>query len=211
MMKLISATPSPYARKVRIALAEKSLRFELLTEVPWNDDTTLPRHNPLEKLPVLILDDGSTIWESSFILEWIERKFPNPPLLPADDDGILAHKQMDALATGICDAFLLVFFEWMRPEAHRSQPWIDRQMRKVRGGLAEIARVVGDQTYAVRNSFGIADIAAGSALGYLDVRYPDLGWRSSYRNLSRYMNGLMLRPSFQATVPYPQDITGKVV
>jgi glutathione S-transferase len=210
-MKLISATPSPYARKVRIALAEKSLPFELLTEVPWNDDTTLPAYNPLEKLPVLILDDGSTIWESSFILEWIERKFPNPPLLPSDDDGILAHKRMDVLATGVCDAFLLVFFERMRPEAHRSQPWIDRQMRKVRGGLAEIARVVGDQPFAVRDSFGIADIAAGSVLGYLDVRFPELGWRTTHCKLSRYMDGLMQRPSFQATVPYPQDITSPVV
>ena len=210
-MKLISATPSPYARKVRIALAEKSVPFELQTEVPWNEETSLPQHNPLEKLPVLILDDGSTIWESSFILEWIERKYPQPPLLPADDDGILAHKRMDALATGVCDAFLLVFFERMRPEAHRSQAWTDRQMRKVHGGLAEIARVVGDQTYAVRDSFGIADISAGSTLGYLDVRFPELGWRTTHPNLSRYMDGLMQRPSFQDTVPYPQTIASAVV
>lgn len=210
-MKLISATPSPYARKVRIALAEKAIPFDLQTEVPWNDDTSLPRHNPLEKLPVLILDDGTTLWESSFILEWIERKHPTPNLLPPDDDGVLAHKRMDALATGVCDAFLLVFFERMRPEAHRSQPWIDRQMRKVRGGIAEIARVVGNQTYAIRDDFGIADISAGSTLGYLDVRFPELGWRATHPNLSRYMDGLMRRPSFQTTVPYPQTITGAVV
>lgn len=210
-MRLISATPSPYARKVRIALAEKSIPFELHTEVPWNDDTSLPQHNPLEKLPVLILDDGSTIWESSFILEWIERKFPVPPLLPPDDDGILAHKRMDSLATGVCDAFLLVFFERMRPEAHRSQPWIDRQMRKVRGGIGEIARVVGDRRFAVRGEFGIADIAAGSMLGYLDVRFPELGWRATHPSLALYMDGLASRPSFQATTPYPQHITSAVV
>ena len=210
-MRLISATPSPYARKIRIALAEKSLPFELQTEVPWNEGTTLPQHNPLEKLPVLILDDGSTIWESTHILEWIERKHPNPPLLPPDDDGILAHKRMDALATGVCDAFLLTFFEGMRPEAHRSLPWTERQMRKVHGGLAEIARVVGNQTYAIRDSFGIADISAGSVLGYLEVRFPELGWRITHPNLSRYMDGLMERPSFQTTVPYPQTIAGAVV
>ncbi len=61
MMKLISATPSPYARKVRIALAEKAVPFELVAEVPWNSDTTLPRHNPLEKLPVLVLEDGRQV------------------------------------------------------------------------------------------------------------------------------------------------------
>ena len=210
-MKLISATPSPYARKVRIALAEKSLPFELQTEVPWNDGTSLPQHNPLEKLPVLILDDGSTIWESSFILEWIERKHPAPPLLPTDDDGILAHKKMDALATGVCDAFLLMFFEKMRPVEHQSRPWMDRQMRKVSGGTAEIARAVGNRRYAVRDAFGIADLSIGSVLGYLEVRFPEFTWRTTYPHLGHYMDGLMERPSFQSTVPYPQTITGAVV
>lgn len=210
-MKLISATPSPYARKVRIALAEKGLPFELRTEVPWNDDTSLPQHNPLEKLPVLILEDGTALYESSFILEWIERKHPEPPLLPGDVDGILAHKQLDALATGICDALLLVFFERMRPEAHRSRPWTERQIRKVRGGVAEIARRVADKEYAVRDCFGLGDIAAGSNLGYLEVRFPELDWRAEHPNLSCYMDGLMRRASFQGTVPYPQQITGAVV
>ena len=62
MLQLISATPSPYARKVRIALAEKGIAFELLTEVPWNDTTSTPKFNPLEKLPVLILEDGSSVY-----------------------------------------------------------------------------------------------------------------------------------------------------
>ena len=210
-MKLISATPSPYARKVRIALAEKGIPFELHTEVPWNDDTSLPQHNPLEKLPVLILDDGTTVWESSHILDWIERKYPQPPLLPQDDDGYLAHKRMDALATGICDALVLVFFERMRPEGQRSRNWMDRQLRKVHGGLAEIARVVGTREHAVGDRFGIADIAAGSVLGYLDVRFRELDWREAHPALGRYMDGLMRRGSFQDTVPYPQTITGAVV
>jgi len=81
-MKLISTTPSPYAQRVRIALAEKGIAFELQTEVAWNEGTSLPQHNPLEKLPVLILDDGLTVWESGHILEWIERKHSQPPLLP---------------------------------------------------------------------------------------------------------------------------------
>jgi glutathione S-transferase len=210
-MKLISATPSPYARKVRIALAEKGVPFELQTEVPWNDDTTLPQHNPLEKLPVLILDDGTTLYESSFILEWIERKYPQPPLLPGDDDGILAHKQLDALATGICDALVLTFFERMRPAEHRSQPWMDRQHRKVRGGVAEIARRLGIQDYLVRDRFGIGDVSAGSLLGWMGVRFPEFDWRAEHPNLGSYMDRLMQRPSFQGSVPYPQQITSAVV
>ncbi len=210
-MKLISATPSPYARKVRIALAEKGIPFELLTEIPWNEDTTVPQHNPLEKLPVLLLDDGSTVYESSYILEFLERRYPDPPLLPADDDGILAAKRLDVLANGICDAVVLVFFERLRPEAHRSLPWMDRQLRKVFGGVAEIARLIGDRRYAVGDRFGLGDIAAASALGYLEVRFKEFGWRRQYPALSRYMDGLMQRRSVRDTVPYPQAISSAVV
>jgi glutathione S-transferase len=210
-MKLISATPSPYARKVRIALAEKGIPFELLTEIPWNQDTTVPQHNPLEKLPVLLLDDGSTVYESSYILEFLERRYPDPPLLPADDDGILAAKRLDVLANGVCDAVILVFFERLRPEAHRSQPWMDRQLRKVLGGVAEIARLIGDRRYAVGDRFGLGDIAAASALGYLEVRFKEFGWRRQYPALNRYMDRLMQRPSLRDTVPYPQAISSAVV
>lgn len=210
-MKLISATPSPYARKVRIALAEKDIPFELRTEVPWNDDTTLPLHNPLEKLPVLILDDGTALYESSFILEWIERKHPEPPLLPDDTDGILAHKQLDALATGTCDALLLLFFERLRPRAHQSEPWMGRQRRKVQGALAAIAGSLGTQDYLVRGEFGLADLSAGSLLGWMAVRFPEIDWRRDHPALGAYMDRLMRRASFRDTVPYPQTITSPVV
>ncbi len=211
MMRLISATPSPYARKVRIALAEKGLAFELLTEVPWNPDTTVPRYNPLEKLPVLLLDDGTSVYESSYILEWLERRHPTPPLLPPDDDGILAAKRFDVLANGICDAVVLLFFERLRPEAHRSQPWIDRQLRKIHGGVAELARLIADGPFAVGVTFGLGDIAAASALGYLEVRLTEFDWRGLYPALGRYLDGLMQRPSLRDTVPYPQAIAAAVV
>ena len=113
-MKLLSATPSPYARKVRIALAEKGLDFELVTEVPWNEGTSTPAYNPLEKLPVLILDDGETVFESDFILEWLEAKYPTLALLPADPDQRLAARRFEVVADGVCDAFVLYFFETMR-------------------------------------------------------------------------------------------------
>ena len=210
-MKLISATPSPYARKVRIALAEKGIPFELLTEIPWNPDTTVAQHNPLEKLPVLILEDGTTVYESSYILEFLERRYPNPPLLPPDDDGILAAKKLDVLANGICDAVVLVFFERLRPETHRSQNWMDRQLRKVHGGVAELARLIGERRFAVGDSFGLGDIAAACTLGYLAVRFQELDWRAQYPAMARYMDGLMQRPSLRATTPYPQPISSAVV
>lgn len=210
-MKLISATPSPYARKVRIALAEKGIPFELLTEVPWNDDTSLPQFNPLEKLPVLILDHGTTVYESSYILEWLERKYPAPPLLPPDDDGILAAKRCLVLADGVCDAFLLVFFERRRPPEHQSAPWIARQMRKIEGGMAELAHLTAGRDYVVGDRFTLGDIGIGCVLGYFEVRFPEFDWRARHPDLARYFAGLSARESFRATLPYPQTIRDPVV
>jgi glutathione S-transferase len=124
MYKLISASPSPYARKVRIALQEKRLPFELITEVPWDSTTTTPRHNPLEKLPVLILADGSSVYESSFILQYLEWTHPETPLMPADVPGRIAARRLEVLCDGVCDAFVLTFFEQKREPAAQSPEWL---------------------------------------------------------------------------------------
>jgi hypothetical protein len=127
--ELISATPSPYARKVRIALQEKNLPFDLKTEVPWDHTTQTPQYNPLEKLPVLIFNDGRpAVYESHFILEWLETKYPEPSLLPSinEADDRLLVKQIEVVVDGICDALVLSFFENQRDEDKRSKPWTDR-------------------------------------------------------------------------------------
>lgn len=127
--ELISATPSPYARKVRIALQEKNLPFDLKTEVPWDHTTQTPQYNPLEKLPVLVFNDGRpAVYESHFILEWLETKYPEPSLLPSIDDADdrLLVKQIEVVVDGICDALVLAFFENKRDEDKRSKPWTDR-------------------------------------------------------------------------------------
>ena len=211
MMKLLSARPSPYARKVHIALTEKGIPFEVMTEVPWNRDTATPRYNPLEKLPVLILDDGSTVYESRFILEWLEIKYPEPALFPKDPDELLAARKLEVLADGICDAFVLARFERLRPEAHQSQPWLDRQLRKMYGGLKEVARLVPAGTYCVGNRFGLGDIAVGSMLGMIALRAPEIDWPIRYPNLKALYERLSERSSFQATAPAPQDVEAGVV
>ena len=216
MYKLISATPSPYARKVRIALAEKAIPFELVTEVPWDDTTQTPRYNPLEKLPILICPDGTTVYESRYILEYLELKHPSPRLLPADVDGILAAKRLEVLCDGVCDAFVLMFMERRRPAGHQSVEWTARQRRKVDGGLAEIARLIGDRNpqagaFAVGAAFGLGDIAAGTVVRYLSVRWPEYDWRTAHPSLARYSDAIEQRPSFAATVPVPQVISDKVV
>lgn len=210
MYKLISATPSPYARKVRIALAEKGIPFELVTEVPWDSTTTTPKYNPLEKLPVLIADDGTSVYESRFILEYLELKHPEPAMLPRDVDGIIAAKRLEVLCDGICDALILMFFEKQRT-AGQSAEWTARQKRKVDGGLREMARLVGDRELAVGDRFGLGDIAVATVTGYIGVRWPDLGLRTMYPNLAAFSDRMEQRPSLQNSRPYAQVIKDKIV
>jgi glutathione S-transferase len=209
MFKLISATPSPYARKVRIALAEKKLPFELMTEVPWDHTTATPKYNPLEKLPVLILEDGSSVYESSFILQYLEWKYPQTPLLPDDVDGKIAARRLEVLCDGVCDAVVLTFFE--RQRDGQSPEWLARQRRKIEGGVREMARLVGTRTFAVGEKFGLGDIGAGTALGYLGVRFPEFDWRSQYPHLAEFSRRMEARPSFANSVPVAQKISDKVV
>ncbi len=210
MYRLLSATPSPYARKVRIQLAEKGIPFELITEVPWNSDTQTPRFNPLAKLPVLIGPDGHSVFESRYINEWIELKHPTPPLVPGDVDGILAVKRFEVIADGACDALVLMFFENTRDEDKRSAPWTARQRRKVDGALRELARAVGDNAYCHGGRFSLADIAVGTLLRYMAVRWPGIAWRTQYPGLAGLSDRLEQRPSFAATQPVPQVIRDRV-
>ena len=210
MFKLISATPSPYARKVRIALAEKNLPFELLTEVPWDKTTSTPRYNPLEKLPILLLADGSSVYESSYILQYLELKYPDIPLIPNDIDSQLAARKLEVLCDGICDAVVLSLFEKMRASC-ASPEWLARQRRKIEGGVAEMARLVGSRDWSVGDSFSLGDIAVGTAVGYLSVRFQEMPWQTLYPNLAAFSDRLAQRPSFKNSAPYAQTIHDKVV
>ena len=195
---------------MRIALAEKGIAFELLTEVPWNNTTSTPKFNPLEKLPVLILEDGSSVYESSYILQYLELKYPTPPMLPADVDGILAARKLEVQCDGVCDALVLTFFERMRAES-ASPEWLARQRRKIDGGVKEMARIVGKGDWAVGDRFSLGDIAAGTLVGYMTVRFPELPWRTQYPNLAALSDRLEQRPSFKSSVPYVQKISDKIV
>jgi len=211
MYRLISATPSPYARKVRIQLAEKGIPFELITEVPWDNNTQTPRFNPLEKLPILICENGETVYESRFVNEWVEFQHPDPPLMPRDKDGILLTKRFEILADGVCDACVLLFWERTRPDGARSKEWMSRQLRKRDGGLREISRLHGEKSFCVDDRFTLADIAVGSLLGWLSVRMSEFKWRELHSNLAGLQDRLEARPSFTNTVPYAQVIHDKVV
>ena len=178
--------------------------------MPALGSSTTPRYNPLEKLPILLLDDGTSVYESSYILQYLELKHPQVPLLPKDIDGHLAARKLEVLCDGVCDAVVLSLFEKMRAGGG-SPEWLARQRRKIEGGVAEMARLVGTRPWAVGEAFSLGDIAVGTAVGYLSVRFQDLPWRTLHPDLARFSDRLAQRPSFRDSVPVAQTIADKVV
>ena len=211
-MKLLSATPSPFARKVRVALIEKGIPFETVADLPWNPAAAAPGINPLGKVPVLILDDGRTLYDSKVIAEYVDGMAApsvtstGRSLIPQDFETRIAVRQTEALADGICDAVVLIVLERSRDEGLRSADWTARQHGKVGAGVRELARLLGDRTWMVGDGFTLADIAVGCTLGYLDLRLPELDWRTPYPTLLALFERLSARMSFAETVPAVQAI-----
>ncbi len=120
-----------------------------------------------------MLDDGTTLFDSRVIVEYVDSVSPAGRLIPEPARQRIAVKRWEALADGICDAVVALTLERRRPEAHRNAEWIERQAKKVALGLAECARELGERTWCNGESYGLADIAVGCVLGYLDLRQPE--------------------------------------
>jgi glutathione S-transferase len=203
VLKLIASLTSPFARKVAIALAEKKYEYQLVEATPWGADNAVHAWNPLGKLPVLLLDDGTALYDSRVIVEYLDTVSPGSRLIPETVRQRIAVKRWEALADGVCDAALALVLEARRPLRQQSKEWIARQRRKVDEGVAELSRELGEKTWCNGEAFSLADIATGCTLGYLDLRHPDVAWRTDFANLARLADRLGKRPSFQDSAPPP--------
>jgi glutathione S-transferase len=202
-MKLIGSVTSAYVRKARVVLAEKKLDYQFELENVWAPETRIASSNPLGKVPCLVMEDGSTMYDSRVIAEYLDTLTPVCKLLPANSRDRANVKVREALADGVLDAAVLAYLErtW-RPDEQRSQAWIDRQMSKVHAGLAVMSEQLGEQPFCMGIHYTLADVAVGCTLGWLAFRFPDIDWRGDYPNLARLFDKLSERPSFKDTVPY---------
>jgi glutathione S-transferase len=200
-MKLIASLTSPYARKVRVVLAEKRIEYDFDVQNPWLADTPVPLFNPLGKVPVLVLDDGTTVFDSRVIVEYLDTVTPVTRLIPSGNRERTLVKRWEAMGDGVCEAAAAIFLERKRPAEQQSPDWIRRQETKIESGLRAIAEELGGEKWCFGDAYSLADVAVGCALGYLDFRFPEINWREPHPNLAQHWEKLSKRPSFQNTVP----------
>jgi len=201
MMKLIGTSSSPYTRKARVVLAEKRIEYEFIVDGPHDPQSQVPVYNPLGKVPVLLLDDNTSIFDSRVIVEYLDHASPVTKLIPEDTRHRIQVRRWEALADGCTDAAVAVVMERRRPVNLQSADWIARQQGKIDRALNVISDELGARNWCTGEFFNLSDIVVGCCLGYLDLRLPELNWRKTYPNLAKLAGKLALRPSFKDTVP----------
>ncbi len=179
-MQLTYASASPFARKLLILLHELNLtgRVELLTPAPITPVTAnevVEQANPLGMIPVLIIDENQSVYDSCVICEYLNQ-LGGGDFIPQDPEQRLRALQLQSLADGIMDVSVALRYETpLRPEELRWQEWIDQQTRRVKQALQSLDARAAD----LHTQFRIGEVALVSALGYRDFRFADVSERPS--------------------------------
>jgi glutathione S-transferase len=191
---------SPFGRKARIAVSVLGLDGKVKVEAASNQDENDPlrKQNPLGKVPVLVLDDGSALFDSPVILEYLDTLAGGGKILSRDTKARFDALRLQALADGIMDASILIVYEGRyRPAEMKVQKWLDHQAGKVERGLAALEA----QTPGVDSPPDVGQITLACALAYRDFRFGE-GWRKDYPKLAAWLASFAARvPAFEATKP----------
>ena len=201
-MKLRYSPTSPYVRKVMVVALETGLEGKLdkieTSVAPTKPNTDVAKVNPLMKVPALALDNGETLFDSPVICEYLDSLHGGAKMFPPAGPARWTALRRQALADGILDAAVLNRYELaVRPEQYRWPDWTAGQMAKVKGALDALE----SEADKLGATVDIGTITIGCALGYLDFRYADLGWRQDRPKLAKWYEGFAARPSMLATVP----------
>ncbi|MEO3428667.1 glutathione S-transferase N-terminal domain-containing protein [Pelagibius sp. CAU 1746] len=198
-MQLFYSPTSPYARKCRVVARERDLMADV-EEVacnPMTDPPELQRRNPLGKVPALILDDGTAIFDSPVIAEYLDGVGSAPALIPAAGAARFKVLVAAALGQGVTDAAYYATMEARRPEGQRSPEVVDRYRAAIRRSLGHMM----DHLKGLPGEVTMGHIACGAGLAYLDLRHDDLKWRDGHDALAAWFEEFNARPSMQETVP----------
>ena len=198
-MKLRYSPTSPFVRKVAITAMETGLwdRIERIPTNPWDPESDLGGENPVGKVPTLTTDGGEVLYDSTVICEYLDSLHDGAKLFPASGGARWQALRRDALADGMCETGMRRFLEtrfW--PDSPR-QDWIDRANK----GLARCFAALEDEAATLDGPVNFGHISLGCAIGWLDLRLPDLGWRDDNPGVADWFAGFSGRPTMTATEP----------
>ena len=200
MLKLRSSPSSPFVRKIRIAASVLGLEREIATEPAdtMNANDSIRQQNPLGKIPALLLEDGTVLFDSRVILEYLDHRAGGGRIIPKDASARFAALRLQALADGMMDASVLLVYEGRWRPAERHEPkWIDLQSGKVARALAALEAAPP----ALDAPPHVGQIALACALGYRDFRFGG-SWREDHPRLVASLDNFARRvPAFAATAP----------
>lgn len=199
-MKLLFSPPSPFVRKVRIAAIEKHLeqQIELVPANPWPEPTAVIPFNPLGKVPALLLDDGSALYDSPVICEYLDSLGKGPALIPGSGAERWRVLRRQALADGMLDAAVNMVLELRRPEAQRSAVMFQRFQGAIRRCVQQLSAQIEDPS----ECFDLGQIAIACAVGYVEFRLPEVDFGlAAQRPLADWWSTVRERPSLVNTRP----------
>lgn len=203
-MQLLISPTSPFARKTRVLAIEKKFdedELEVVDANPWVDFAGVVDHNPLNKVPILVLPGGAVLVDSKVIADYLDSLRP-PHFVPLDAGERAQVKSLEALADGATDAVAAaVMAARVDGETPISEKWRDWQRQKVRRAFSHFDKSLGDDDFLRGDRLSLADIALACALAFADFRAPELEWRRECKRLAEWLEKMKERESFARTAP----------
>lgn len=200
-MILLGTDTSPYVRKVRLVLMEKNIPHTYLVDAPREPGSQVARANPLGRIPALILDDESCVFDSPVIADYVDSLNDTPVLIPRGDTlAKMRVKRWEALADGIMDSAVVVRNEMLRASDKQDTDTITRHNLAISRSLAHAAHQLNQQEWCEGSALTLADLAMASALIYLDLRQAERNWREPHANLAEWFTRISARASVRATL-----------
>lgn len=198
-MKLRYSPLSPFVRKVSVTLIEIGLedKVERIPTDVWDPATDIAKDNPLGKVPALITDDGQVLYDSPVICEYLDGLHDGDKLFPASGQARWQALRLQALGDGMSEAGIATLLETRRPEELQYEKWMARQTAAILRAMDALE----SETDGLEGPLTIGQVAVGCSVGWLDFRFPDLGWRQDRPGLAEWFEGFNERPSMTATVP----------
>ncbi len=200
-MKLLGTNTSPYVRKVRLVLLEKNIPHTYIIDPPNEPGSQVSSVNPLWRIPALIIDSETCLFDSTVITEYVDTLNDTPILIPRDNAlERMRVRRWEALADGIMDSAVVVRMESMRTADKQDANTLTLHNTAITHALAYASNQLGERDWCEGNALTLADLALTSALIYLDLRQTERDWRSAHHNLATWFTQMNERPSVRTTI-----------